>query len=116
MNRFKKLIVWQKSMVLAEEVYQLTGQLPGREKFGLVLQLNRNAVSIPSNIAEGAGRNSNKEYCRFLSIAQGSTFELETQLLLCVKLKYLVDEQITKALQLITQIQNMIYALQLKLK
>ena len=116
MNRFKDLHVWQKSMRLASLIYEITEIIPEKEKFGLISQLRRNAVSIPSNIAEGAGRNSNKEYCYFLSISQGSTFELETQLLICVDLKYLKTEEIEKTINLITEIQNMLYSFQQKLK
>ena len=77
---FTKLTVWEKSMELVEVVYKLTKNFPDNEKFNLVSQINRSAVSIPSNIAEGKGRNSDKEFKQFLYIARGSLFELRTQL------------------------------------
>jgi len=86
---YKDLIVWQKAMDLAEEVYRLVKKLPKEELFALSDQIRRAVISIPSNIAEGHERNSIKEYYQFLSIAKGSKAELETQLLLCVKVHYL---------------------------
>lgn len=82
MRNFKNLTVWQKGMNLVKEVYFLGKYLPNNEKFGLYSQMTRAAVSIPSNIAEGCGRQSDKEFKRFLEIALGSAYELETQLLL----------------------------------
>jgi four helix bundle protein len=79
---FKDLIVWQKSRELAVSVYKLCSELPDNEKFGLVTQLQRASVSIPSNIAEGYRRNNQKEYKQYLGIALGSTAEVETQLIL----------------------------------
>lgn len=72
MNNYKELIVWPKSMLLAEIMYKLTSSFPDEEKYGLVSQVRRSAVSIASNIAEGAGRNSKKEFRNFLGIANGS--------------------------------------------
>ena len=91
---FKDLIVWQKAMVLVAEVYQLVKKLPQEEHFALSDQIRRAAISIPSNIAEGQGRNSTKEFIRFLAIAKGSKAELETQLLLCVRINYLNNLEI----------------------
>jgi len=76
MKNFKQLTVWQKSMNLVVETHQLSKSLPNEEKFGLISQMNRAAVSIPSNIAEGSSRRSDKDYARFLEIALGSSFEL----------------------------------------
>ena len=78
MNNYKELIVWQKARMLVKSAYTLTTQLPSEEKFGLISQMRRCAISIPSNIAEGASRTSNKEFAHFLEIAYGSCFELET--------------------------------------
>ena len=75
MNQFKNLKVWQASVDLAVEVYSITSKFPDKERFGLVSQINRSVVSIPSNIAEGAGRNSKKEFNNFLGIASGSLSE-----------------------------------------
>jgi four helix bundle protein len=82
MKDFKKLIVWQKSMDLVENVFQIVGKMDMSEKISLGSQISRSAVSIPSNIAEGAGRGTDKEFARFLDIAMGSAFELETQLMI----------------------------------
>lgn len=82
---FKELMVWQKSMILAEHIYKFSQLLPQEEKYGLVSQLRRCAVSIPSNIAEGKEQSTKKNFLRFLKIAQGSSAELETQVLLAVK-------------------------------
>lgn len=109
---FKDLIVWQKAMELVTEVYKLVKKLPKEELFALSDQIRRSAISIPSNIAEGQGRNSTKEFNRFLAIAKGSKAELETQLLLCVKIKYLEDSEIETAINLIQEIGKMLNALQ----
>ncbi len=86
MNKYKELQVWQISMDVAETIYQLTSSFPDEEKFGLKSQLRRCSVSVPSNIAEGAGQNSSKEFNYFLGIANGSCYELETQVILSNKL------------------------------
>lgn len=109
---FKDLIVWQKSMDLVVEIYDLTKKLPDVERYSLTDQIRRSAVSIPSNIAEGQGRNTAKDFNRFLAIAKGSKSELETQLLLCVKIKYLKSEDIETAISLIHEIGKMINSLQ----
>jgi four helix bundle protein len=87
-SSYKDLRVWQRSMDLVEKIYVLTSQLPSSEQFGLVSQMRRAAVSVPSNIAEGYGRQATGEYRHHLSIARGSVLELETQVLLCKRLKY----------------------------
>jgi four helix bundle protein len=87
MKNFKQLLVWQKGFDIALGCYQLTDTFPANEKFGLVSQINRAGVSIPSNIAEGSSRSSSKDYARFLEISLGSSYELETQLLLAQKLE-----------------------------
>ena len=86
---YRDLEVWQKSMVLAKEVYQVTSSFPTDEKFGLTNQMRRAAVSIPSNLAEGHARSGTQEFKHFISIAIGSVAELETQILLSVELGYL---------------------------
>ncbi len=86
MHKVDDLKVWKKSMELAKEVYQVASELPVDEKFGLISQIRRCAVSIPSNISEGAGRNTNGEFKNFLGIANGSINELFTQLLLSQRL------------------------------
>ena len=91
MKTHKDLVVWNKSMELVIATYKLSSKFPEEEKFGLSSQMRRAAVSIPSNIAEGAARNSTKEYIRFLYIALGSLSELETQFLISNRLEYLND-------------------------
>ena len=85
----KELDVWKKSMDLVEFIYKFSNSFPDSEKFGLTSQIRRAAVSIPSNIAEGAGRKSNKEFIQFLHIALGSLSELETQYIIAIRLGYL---------------------------
>jgi four helix bundle protein len=88
MKNFKKLKIWQKGMELVEQTYQLAGQLPKEEKYELRSQVTRAVVSIPSNIAEGSAKRSKKEYVRYLEIALGSSYELETQVLIIENLNY----------------------------
>lgn len=108
MNRYKELLVWQKSIDLAVDVYQLTEKLPKEERYGLISQINRSVVSIPSNIAEGAGRNTNKEFDNFLGIAQGSSFELDTQLIISNRLNFISNEEYQKIELQLEYIQNMV--------
>jgi len=89
MKTHRDLIVWQKAMDFVEEVYELTDTMPKAEQYGLTGQIRRSAVSIPSNIAEGAARNHDKEFLQFLYVALGSTAELETQLLLAERLGFI---------------------------
>jgi len=89
---YRDLVAWQRAMELAEEVYRATAAFPGDEKFGLVSQMRRAAVSIPSNIAEGFGRKRRAEFKRFLEIARGSLFELQTQAELARRLGWLKGE------------------------
>ncbi len=112
MQSFKDLNVWKKSFELVQEIYEITKQLPDHERFGLSSQMQRSAISIPSNISEGQQRSGQKEFANFLSIARGSAAELYTQLLLCAKL-YEVDCE--KALALTEEIQKMLYSLQDKI-
>ncbi len=112
MNKFKDLLVWQKSMDLAEEVYRLTADFPVSEKFNLESQIKKSVVSISSNIAEGAGRNSKNEFKHFLSIALGSSYELETQLILSSRLNYGSKANIDLLLVKLDEIQKMLVGLQ----
>jgi four helix bundle protein len=116
MNQFKNLNVWKKSITLAKLIYQLSDKIPSKEKFGIIIQMTRCAVSIASNIAEGAGRKSNNEFAHFLSISHGSCYELETQLIICNEINYLSGEESTDAFLLLEEIQKMLYRLQIKLK
>jgi four helix bundle protein len=116
MHKYKNLKVWIKAMNLVTEVYKVTSSFPDKEKYGLVNQINRAAVSIPSNIAEGAGRNSAREFVQFLAIANGSSFELETQLVLSHNLDYLTETILNTLLKEINELQKMNFALQNRLK
>lgn len=108
MRDFKKLKIWQSGIQLVEQVYQVTDTFPNTEKFGLTSQMTRAAVSIPSNIAEGGARNSQKEYKRFLEIALGSAFELETQLIITGKLGWVDKEASNELLNAVIEEQKMI--------
>lgn len=115
MNKYKDLIIWQKSLTLATTIYELTSRFPSDEKFGLITQMRRCAISVPSNIAEGGGRNSEKEFGRFLSIAYGSLCELETQLLIALNLNIINSEVSDRISKDIEELQKMIYSLIRKL-
>jgi four helix bundle protein len=98
------------------DIYKLTGSFPSDEKFGLTSQLRRAGVSVPSNIAEGSGRNSDKEFIHFLSIATGSSYEVETQLIIAHRLGYIKEEEIQEATLKLSEIQKMIFTFSNKLK
>jgi four helix bundle protein len=101
MQTHKDLDVWKLSMDLVEKVYEITNHFPKEELFGLTAQIRKSAISVPSNIAEGAARKGNAEFLRFLYIALGSTTELETQLLIAIRLKYLNNDSILELITLI---------------
>ena len=101
-SSFRDLTVWQLGMQLAEQVYRLTVDFPKSETYGLSSQMRRSAVSIPSNIAEGQGRDSTKEFLHFLAIAFGSICELETQLLIANRFNYISDEDLQAILVTLT--------------
>lgn len=111
MKDHKDLIVWQKSMELTRIIYTLTKRFPQGEIFGLTNQIRRAVVSIPSNIAEGFGRNSDKQFIHFLKIAKGSAAELETQLLISRDLSYLTAKDTKSTLALYDEIARMLGAL-----
>ena len=92
MHRFKDLEIWKKSRLFCSTIYEVTSKFPQSEKFGLTNQLRRASVSIPSNIAEGSSRQSNKDFSRFLQITLGSAYEIETQLLIAFDLKFIEKE------------------------
>ena len=107
----KKLDVWKLSMELSRVVYRLTTGSPSEERFGLVSQMRRAAVSVPSNIAEGAARDSNNEFRHFLSIARSSLSELDTQLDLSQDLGFIAETSRSEIDRLLTRIDKMLYAL-----
>lgn len=110
-SSFRDLKVWQKAMDLTTVIYELVRQLPREELFALSDQMRRAVVSVPSNIAEGHGRESDKEFVKFLLIAKGSLHELETQLEICIRLQYLSENQIIIAHQSIIEITKMLNSL-----
>lgn len=111
MHDFKELLVWKKSRILVKSVYLIVKDFPQTEKYGLKSQIQRAAVSIPSNIAEGAGRYTKKNFAYFLNIALGSSYELETQIILATDLN-LIETVKSKILQKnISEVQKMLYGL-----
>lgn len=112
MNYFKELKVWQKSMELVTDTYIKTRKFPKKEVYGLTSQIRRSSISNSSNIAEGCGRKTNKDFANFLGVALGSAFEYETQLIICKNLNYIVEEDFQKLESEVQHIQNMIIKLQ----
>lgn len=110
-NSFRDLRVWQAAMDLVEQVYRLTDGFPKHETYGLAGQMRRVAVSIPSNIAEGHTREHSKEYLHHLSMAQASLAELETQLEIAIRLKYLAPEQSNQLQEQAAPLGRQLYAL-----
>ena len=112
MHNFKELKVWREGIDLVKEVYSLTKEFPSEEKFGMISQMNSSALSIPSNIAEGAGRGtSDKDFVNFLRMAYGSSCELETQLIISLELNMTKENEFKKLEEHIHVIQKMIYKL-----
>jgi four helix bundle protein len=112
---FRKYDIWIDSMELVDEVYTFVEAFPNNEKYGLSSQITRSAVSIPSNIAEGASRNSEKDFARFLEIALGSAFELETQLIIAQRRAYLSAAHLKESILKLNSLQKRIYALRKKI-
>ena len=108
MHRFKELEIWKRSRSYCSEIYSITSQFPDSEKFGLTNQLRRASVSVPSNIAEGSSRNSNKDFNRFLEIALGSCYEIETQFLIAFDLKFLSENELNQLSDELEEIIKMI--------
>ncbi|WP_343533378.1 four helix bundle protein [Pedobacter sp.] len=108
--------IWKEGMEMTKQVYLLLAKFPSSEKFGLISQISRCAVSVPSNIAEGSSRSSNKEFSHFLSIALGSLFELETQLLLAIELEMINRDEMGPIIESIIQLQKKISAFKKTLK
>src|ERR1043165_5896544 len=115
MRNFKELKIWQKGFEIAVDTYKVVGTFPNSEKSSLAQQVTRSAVSIPSNIAEGSSRTSEKDYNRFLEHSLGSSFELETQLRIAEAIKYGDTAIRTKMLQDVTEEQKMIVSFMRKL-
>lgn len=115
-NSFRDLMVWQKGMSLVELVYVITKKFPSDERYALTSQLRRASVSVPSNIAEGYGRNSTVDYIRFLRISLGSLYELDTQLELATRVGFVSKDVTQDALELCAEIEKMLVALVSKLR
>lgn len=116
MNNYKELKLWQKSVDLAVRIYEVSTAFPREEIYGLTSQIKRSAVSIPSNIAEGAGRNSPKDFHNFLGISGGSSCELDTQLIIANRVAFLSDEKLETLQRDIIELQKMNFALRKTLK
>ena len=112
---YRDLVVWQKGIAIAKEIYLLTKQLPADEKFGLVSQMRRAAGSVPSNIAEGQACHTTGEFIQFISHAEGSVAELDTQLTLCQDLGLLTQKESTAAANLLEELRRMLNGLRRKL-
>ena len=108
MHQFKELEIWKRSRLFCSQIYAITLKFPSEEKFGLTNQLRRASVSIPSNIAEGSSRNSNKDFARFLEIAIGSAYEIETQLLIAFDLCFIKIDELEKSVNELNEIIKMI--------
>ncbi len=108
---YKDLIAWQKGMDLIEEVYRISAGFPSHERFGLTSQIRRAVVSVPSNIAEGYGRPGKADYIRFLDIARGSANEVETQLMVAERLRFVAAEQVKRAMDLVNEVQRVLKGL-----
>ena len=108
MTNFKELLIWKKAFDIGLDVLHATKAFPKTEQFGLISQLNRSAVSIASNIAEGAGRGTNKDFSHFLNIAIGSSYELETQLMFAKELDYISQDNFDKIFDNIDHLQKML--------
>ena len=108
MRNFRELIIWQKARGLVKDIYQITANFPAKERYALCSQIQRAAVSIPSNIAEGCSRRSEIDFARFLEIAQGSAFEVETQLILDNDIGYLQNKSLTELLEELHSLQRQI--------
>lgn len=116
MHRFKELEIWKRSRLFCSEIYAITSKFPESEKFGLTNQLRRASVSIPSNIAEGSSRHSNKDFIRFLQITLGSAYEIETQLLIAFDLKFISEEELNKTTDELQEIIKMVSKFKSSLK
>ena len=115
MHNFRKLDIWIKSVSLVTDVYKLTNTFPSQERFGLISQMQRAAVSVPTNIAEGSAKSSNKDFARFLEISIGSLLELETELLISFNLEYVNLEKHSVLQNQIVELQKMITGFKNKL-
>jgi four helix bundle protein len=112
---YKDLVVWEKGIALAKLIYRLTQSFPSAEKFGLIAQMRRAAVSVPSNLAEGQARRTTGEFVQFISHAEGSVAELDTQLILSIELEVCEHARVAAAFELIGELRRMLNGLRRKL-
>ena len=103
MRNYKNLLAWQKGMDLVDEVYQIIGKLPGEERFALANQMRRAVASIPQNVSEGSSRSSLKDYRHFLEMAQGSAFEIQTTMEICLRRSYCTEDEARCVLELLEE-------------
>ena len=115
-HNFKKLLIWQKAMDLSDLIYNYSESLPSKERFVLIDQLNRSSVSIPPNIAEGCGKRTKRQFAEYLAISLSSSYEAETQLLICKKRNYGKTELLEQALKNVEEIQKMIFSFKEKIE
>jgi four helix bundle protein len=115
MKSFRELTVWQKAMKHVKTIYLISNNFPSSERYGLTDQIRRSSVSVPSNIAEGYGRGSTNDYIRFLNIARGSLYELETQAEVAFLLNYISDKDCTEVINQSVEIEKMLNTLIKKL-
>ncbi len=115
MHNYRQLKVWEKTIDLIVDIYKVTAEFLKEEKYSLISQMRRSAVSIASNIAEGAGRNTEKDFCHFLAMAHGSSYELETQIIVSQKLNLISKETSDNVCSKLIEVQKMNHSLQLKL-
>lgn len=113
---YKKLNIWNDAIEIVKSIYQITEAFPESEKFGLISQIRRAGVSIPSNIAEGSSRNTKKHFSHFLTLAQGSIYELNTQLIISLHLKYIPQEEFNKLENALTILNKRIFAFSKKIQ
>ncbi len=116
MHKLNDLNIWKKAIDLSVDIYKVTSNFPEDERFGLISQMRRSAVSIPSNIAEGAGRNSDKEFTYFLGISNGSSNELLSQMIIAKRLTFVDDNDANSMIERIDEIQKMNYGLKSSLE
>lgn len=109
MHNFRKLEIWKQSVILVTEIYKITNTFPSHERFGLMSQMQRAAVSCPSNIGEGSAKSSDKDFARFLEISHGSLIELENELIVSHNLGYLDVKKLNDTQNKIIELQKMIY-------
>ncbi|MFK7903628.1 MAG: four helix bundle protein [Chitinophagales bacterium] len=111
MHNFREIKSWKKSRIVVKEIYVLTRKFPREELYGLTSQIRRAAISIPANIAEGSGRNTNKDFCKFLGYALASAYEVETELILSYDLGFISKDEVSEVGEKVREVEKLIYGL-----